>query len=229
MIVQASPANKHCLIRGASGNPVSTLSNTSENKSEGVNLPAAVEGEPSAADESGSPAATNSTQTKAMNANQIENVSSAQAEEDARGNSCGQTVQPSVELNACAASTNSMNPDAAAEAPASAQADNTNPNTITTMSTDNDTPANGSVSDVNAADVSNITPENAVALASANLNSGTDCATTTNNNTNNTNITMNNHTTTTAGALASEGVSPDFDFTESKTSPVEFNLSLIHI
>ena len=223
MIVQASPANKHCLIRGASGNLVSTLSNTSENKPEGVNLPATAEGEPSSAAESGSPAATNSTQIKAMNANETNPVSSGQAEEDAQGNSCVQTVQPSVELNVCAVSTHSMNPDAAAEAPASAEADNNNPNTITTMSTDNDTPATGSVSDVNAADVTNITPENAVALASANLNSGTDCATTTTNNTNNTNITMNNHTTTTAGALASEGVSPDFDFTESKTSPVEFN------
>ena len=29
------------------------------------------------------------------------------------------------------------------------------------MSTNNDTPANGSVSDVNATDVTNITPENA--------------------------------------------------------------------
>ena len=95
-----------CTPEVASGSPVSTLSNTSENKSEGVNLPAA------------------------------------------------------------------------AEATASAEADNNNSNTITTMSTNNDTPANGSVSDVNAADVTNISPENAVAVASANLNSGTDCATT---------------------------------------------------
>ena len=127
----------------------------------------------------------------------IEKVSSGQAEEDARDNSCVQTVQPSVELNACAASpgeteqiaslkaeppsavsTDSINFDAAAEAPASAEADNNHSNTITTMSTNNDTPANGSVSDVNAADVTNITSENAAALASANLNSGTDCATT---------------------------------------------------
>ena len=95
-----------CTPEAASGSPVSTLSNTSENKPEGVNLPAA------------------------------------------------------------------------AEATASAQADNNNYNTITNMSTNNDTPANGSVSDVNAADVTNITPENAAAIASANLNSGTDCATT---------------------------------------------------
>ena len=131
-----------------------------------------------------------------MNANQTNPVSSGQAEEDAQGNACEQTVQPSVEINACAASpgeteqiaspraeppsavsTNSINPDAAAEAPASAEADNNNPNTITNMSTNNDTPANGSVSDVNAADVTNITSENAAAIASANLNSGTDCAT----------------------------------------------------
>ena len=186
-----------CTPEVASGSPVSTLSNTSENKSEGVNLPAAAEGEPSAEAESGSSTATNSTQTKAMNANQTNPVSSGHAEEDAQGNSCEQTVQPSVEINACAASpgeneqianpqaeppssvsTDSINPDAAAEAPASAEADNNNSNTITTMSTNNDTPANGSVSDVNAADVTNITPENAAALASANLNSGTDCATT---------------------------------------------------
>ncbi len=186
-----------CTPEVASGSPVSTLSNTSENKSEGVNLPAAAEGEPSAEAESGSSAATNSTYTKAMNANQTNPVSSGSAEEDAQGNSCEQTVQPSVEINACAASpgeteqiassqaeppsaisTDSINSDAAAEVTASAEADNNNSNTITTMSTNNDTPANGSVSDVNAADVTNITPENAAALASANLNSGTDCATT---------------------------------------------------
>ena len=186
-----------CTPEVASGSPVSTLSNTSENKSEGVNLPAAAEGEPSAEAESGSSAATNSTYTKAMNANQTNPVSSGSAEEDAQGNSCEQTVQPSVEINACAASpgeteqiassqaeppsavsTDSINSDAAAEVTASAEADNNNSNTITTMSTDNDTPANDSVSDVNAADVTNITSENAAALASANLNSGTDCATT---------------------------------------------------
>ena len=186
-----------CTPEVASGSPVSTLSNTSENKSEGVNLPAAAEGEPSAEAESGSSAATNSTYTKAMNANQTNPVSSGQAEEDAQSNSCEQTVQPSVELNACAVSpgeteqiaspkaeppsavsTDTINSDAAVEATASAEADNNNSNTITTMSTDNDTPANGSVSDVNAADVTNITSENAAALASANLNSGTDCATT---------------------------------------------------
>ena len=186
-----------CTPEVASGSPVSTLSNTSENKPEGVNLPAAAEGELSAEAESGSSAATNSTYTKAMNANQTNPVSSGSAEENAQGNSCEQTVQPSVEINSCAASpgeteqiassqaeppsavsTDSINSDAAAEAPASAEADNNNSNTITTMSTNNDTPANGSVSDVNATDVSNITSENAAALASANLNSGTDCATT---------------------------------------------------
>ena len=60
-----------------------------------------------------------------MNNNHIEKASSGRAEEDAQGNSCVQTVQPSVELNVCAAS-----------------------------------------------------PEPAAALAFANLNSGTDCATT---------------------------------------------------
>ncbi|MDO5471209.1 MAG: hypothetical protein Q4F38_07890, partial [Akkermansia sp.] len=75
------------------------------------------------------------------------------------------------------------------------------------MSTNNDTPANGSGSAVNAADVTNITPANAAALASANLNSGTDCATT------NTNTVMNTTSHTTAGALASEGVSPDTTLT----------------
>ena len=188
------PASDVGVPEVASGSPVSTLSNSSENKPEGVNLPAAAEGEPSAEAESGSSAATNSTLTKAMNANQTDPVSSGRAEEDAQGNSC---VQTSVELNACAASpgeteqiaspraeppsavsTDSINSDTAAEATASAEADNNNSKTITTMSTNNDTPANGSVSDVNAADVTNITPENAAALASANLNSGTDCATT---------------------------------------------------
>ncbi|MBQ3144336.1 MAG: hypothetical protein IJB89_07470, partial [Akkermansia sp.] len=133
-----------------------------------------------------------------MNAKQNANVSSGQAEEDAQADKAReQTVQPSVELNACAASpgeteqiaspqaeppsavsTDSINSDAAAEAPASADVDNNNSNNTTNMSTDNDTPANGSVSDVNAADVTNITSENAAAIASANLNSGTDCATT---------------------------------------------------
>ncbi|MBR5196434.1 MAG: hypothetical protein IKW48_09905, partial [Akkermansia sp.] len=208
-----------CTPEVASGSPVSTLSNTSENKSEGVSLPAAAEGEPSAEAESGSSAASNSTYTKAMNANQTNPVSSGQVEEDARGNTCEQTVQPSVELNACAASpgeieqiaspqveppsavsSNSINPDAAAEATASAEADNNNSNTITTMSKNNDTPANGSVSDVNAADVTNISPENAVAVASANLNSGTDCATPPD-------TTMNIDTNTNAVAPASEGAS----------------------
>ena len=119
-----------CTPEVASGSPVSTLSNTSENKSEGVNLPAA------------------------------------------------------------------------AEATASAEADNNNSNTITTMSTNNDTPANGSVSDVNATDVTNITPENAAAIASANLNSGTDCATTSD-------TTMNIDTNAHAVAPASEGASFD--------------------
>jgi hypothetical protein len=41
----------------------------------------------------------------------------------------------------------------------------------------NNTPTNGSVSDVTAADISNITPENAAAIAAANLNSDTNCAT----------------------------------------------------
>lgn len=150
-----------------------------------------------------------------MHNNNSEKVSSGQAEEDAQGNSCVQTVQPSVEINACAASpgeteqiaspqaeplsavsTNSINPDSADEA------DNNNPNTITNMSTNNDTPANGSVSDVNAADVSNITSENAAALASANLNSGTDCATTSD-------TTMNIDTNTNDGiALASNESTP---------------------
>ena len=210
-----------CTPEVASGSPESTLSNTSENKPEGVNLSAAAEGEPSAEAESGSSAATNSTLTKAMNANQTNPVSSGHAEEDAQGNSCVQTVQPSVEINACAASpgeteqiaspqaeppsavsTDSINSDAAVEATASAEADNNNSNTITTMSTDNDTPANGSVSDVNAADVTNITPENAAAIASANLNSGTDCATTPD-------TTMNIDTNTHDGiALASNGATP---------------------
>ncbi len=208
-----------CTPEVASGSPVSTLSNTSENKPEGVNLPAAAEGEPSAEAESGSSAATNSTHTRAMNANQNDPVSSGRAEEDAQGNSCVQTVQPSVEINACAASpgeteqiaspqaeppsavsTDSINSDAAAEATASAEADNNNSNTFTTMSTNNDTPTNGSVSDVNAADVTNITSENAAAIASANLNSGTDCATTSD-------TTMNIDTNTNAVAHVSEGES----------------------
>ncbi|MBQ8480901.1 MAG: hypothetical protein IJ503_11030, partial [Akkermansia sp.] len=85
------------------------------------------------------------------------------------------------------------------------------------MSTNNDIPANGSVSDVNAADVTNITPENAAAIASANLNSGTDCATT--------NTVMNTTSNTNnAGAPTSEGVYyiSTFNFTASE-SPIGFN------
>ena len=55
---------------------------------------------------------------------------------------------------------------------------------------------------MNAADVTNITPENAAALASANLNSGTDSAATTNTNT----VMNTTSNTNTAGAPASEGV-----------------------
>ncbi|MBQ8899938.1 MAG: hypothetical protein IJY72_03195, partial [Akkermansia sp.] len=77
-----------------------------------------------------------------------------------------------------------------------------------------------SVSDVNAADVTNITPENAAALASANLNSGTDSAATTN-----TNTVMNTTSdTNNAGAPTSEGVYyiSTFNFTASE-SPIGFN------
>ncbi|MBR5331647.1 MAG: hypothetical protein IKV13_09180, partial [Akkermansia sp.] len=70
------------------------------------------------------------------------------------------------------------------------------------MNKENENKTDGSVSDVNAADVSNITPENAAALASANLNSGTDCATTSD-------MTMNTDTNTHAVAPASEGASFD--------------------
>ena len=158
-----------CTPEVASGSPVSTLSNTSENKPEGVNLPAAAEGEPSAEAESGSTATTNSYQTNEMKANQIEKVSSGQAEEDAQGNSCEQTVQPSVEINAYAASTESTTPTA-------------------------------------------------VAIASANLNSGSDFAAT-----NNTNTVMNTtYNTNNVGAPVSEGVSPDFTFTRSVVSPIGF-------
>ena len=152
-----------CTPEVASGSPVSTLSNTSENKSEGVNLPAAAEGEPSAEAESGSSAATNSNQTKAMNANQIEKVSSGHAEEDAQGNTCEQTVQPSVEINACAASPGETEQIASpqAEPPSAVSSDSTN--------------------------------SDAAAIASANLNSGTDFVATTN-----TNTVMNTTSNTTA-------------------------------
>ncbi len=142
--------------------------------------------------------------------NNSEKVSSGQAEEDARGNSCEQTVQTSVEINACAASpgeteqiassqaeppsavsTDSINSDAAAEALASAEADNNNSNTITNMSTNNDTPTvpaddesaatqmnNATAADVESATGSSTDNNTAAAIASANLNSGTDCATT---------------------------------------------------
>ena len=142
-----------CTPEVASGSPVSTLSTTPENKSEGVNLPAAAEGEPSAEAEFGSSAATNSNQSKAMKANQIEKVSSGQAEEDAQVNACEQTVQPSVEINACAASPSET------EQIASPQAEP--PSAVSTDSTNSD----------------------AAALASATLNSGTDFAATTNTNT----------------------------------------------
>ena len=198
-----------CTPEVASGSPVSTLSNTSENKPEGVNLPAAAEGEPSAEAESGSSAATNSTHTKAMNANQTTPVSSGQAEEDAQGNSCEQTVQPSVELNACAASPGETEQIASpqAEHPSAVSSDspndavetsisdntitNTQPTITNTMSTNNDIPTvpaddesaatqmnNTTAADVESATGSSTTNNTAAALASANLNSGTDCATT---------------------------------------------------
>ena len=87
-----------------------------------------------------------------------------------------------------------------------------------TMKNDNSTHAERSVSDVNAADVTNITPENAAAIASANLNSGTDCATTNNY------TVMNTTSNTTAGAPTSEGVYyiSTFNFTASE-SPIGFN------
>ena len=87
-----------------------------------------------------------------------------------------------------------------------------------TMKNDNSTHAEGSVSDVNAADVTNITPENAAAIASANLNSGTDCATTNNY------TVMNTTSNTTAGTPTSEGVYyiSTFNFTASE-SPIGFN------
>ena len=147
-----------CTPEVASGSPVSTLSNTSENKSEGVNLPAAAEGEPSAEAEFGSSAATNSTHNKAMKANQTNPVSSGSAEEDAQGNSCEQTVQPSVEINACAASTGETEQIASsqAEPPSAVSSDspndavetsisdntitNTQPTITNTMSTNNDIP-----------------------------------------------------------------------------------------
>ena len=176
-----------CTPEVASGSPVSTLSNTSEKKPEGVNLPAAAEGEPSAEAVFGSSAATNSNQTKAMNANQIEKVSSGKAEEDAQGNSCEQTVQPSVELNACAASPGET------EQIASPQTEP--PSAVSTDSTNSD----------------------AAAIASANLNSGTDFVATTNTNT----VMNTTSNTNNAGAPVSEGVSPDFSFTAS-VSPIGF-------
>ena len=151
-----------CTPEVASGSPVSTLSNTSENKPEGVNLPAAAEGEPSAEAEFGSSAATNSNQSKAMKAYQIEKVSSGQAEEDAQVNTCEQTVQPSVEINACAAAPGET------EQIASHQAEP--PSAVSTDSTNSD----------------------AAAIASANLNSGTDFVASTN-----TNTVMNTTSTTT--------------------------------
>ncbi|MBR3925901.1 MAG: RHS repeat protein [Akkermansia sp.] len=65
----------------------------------------------------------------------------------------------------------------------------------------------------------NATPENAAAIASANLNSGTDFAATTN-----TNTVMNTTSNTTAGAPVSEGVYyiSTFNFTASE-SPIGFN------
>ena len=176
-----------CTPEVASGSPVSTLSNTSENKSEGVNLPAAAEGEPSTEAEFGSSAATNSNQSKAMKANQIEKVSSGKAEEDAQVNTCEQTVQPSVEINACAASPGETEQIASpqAEPPSAVSSDSTN--------------------------------SDAAAIDSANLNSGTDCATT------NTYTVMNTTSNTNnAGAPVSEGVSPDFTFTQSEVSPIGF-------
>lgn len=63
------------------------------------------------------------------------------------------------------------------------------------------------------------TTPSAAALASANLNSGTDFVATTN-----TNIVMNTTSNTNnVVAPTSEGVSPDFTFTQSEVSPIGFN------
>ena len=63
------------------------------------------------------------------------------------------------------------------------------------------------------------TTPSAAALASANLNSGTDFVATTNTN------TVMNTTSNTNNVVAptSEGVSPDFTFTQSEVSPIGFN------
>ena len=169
-----------------------------------------------------------------MHNNNSEKVSSGRAEEDAQADKAREQIeQQSVDsnTNACAAppceteqiaspqaeppsavSTDSINSDAAAEATASAEADNNNSNTIKNMSTNNDIPTvpaddesaatqmnNTTAADVEFATGSSTTNNTAAALASANLNSGTDCATTSD-------TTMNIDTNTNDGiALASNG------------------------
>ena len=146
-----------------------------------------------------------------MNANQTNSVSSGRAEEDAQGNSCVQTVQPSVDANtnACAASPgeteqvsspqaepmSAVFSDSPNDAVETSVSDNTithtQPITTNTMSTNNDIPTvpaddesaatlmnNATAADVESATGSSTTNNTAAAIASANLNSGTDCATT---------------------------------------------------
>ena len=62
------------------------------------------------------------------------------------------------------------------------------------------------------------TTPSAAAIASANLNSGTDFVATTNTNT----VMNTTSNTNNAGAPVSEGVSPDFTFTQSEVSPIGF-------
>ena len=98
-------ATDACVSEVASGSPVSTLSNASENKPEGADLRASAGEESSVEAESGSSAAINSNINIAVKENANKESFPGNAGEDARADeACGQTVQTSVEFNACAAS-----------------------------------------------------------------------------------------------------------------------------
>ena len=120
-----------------------------------------------------------------------------------------QTIQPRKETNTMCNNT----PDNLTPGEDGVQEQNSCPKTTPMGSTPVATPCDHTpVIDGN---IESTTPS-AAAIASANLNSGTDFVATTN-----TNTVMNTTSNTTAGAPVSEGVSPDFSFTAS-VSPIGF-------
>ncbi len=122
-----------------------------------------------------------------------------------------QTIQPRKETNTMCNNT----PDNLTPGEDGVQEQNSCPKTTPMGSTPVATPCD--YTPVIDGNIESTTPS-AAAIASANLNSGTDFVATTN-----TNTVMNTTSdTNNAGALASESVSPDFTFTPSEVSPIGF-------